>query len=233
MAEKMPLLLLPGLLCDAALWRAQVDDLGDIAAPMVADLTRDDTLDGMARRVLAGAPPRFALVGLSMGGYAAQAVMRLAPERVLRLALLDTSARADTPQQTRRRRDLIALAERGEFIGVSARLMPLFVHPDRLQDQVLTGAISAMAARVGKDAFLRQQKAIMGRPDNRPNLERIACPTLVLCGREDALTPPAVSEEIVALIPGARLEVIEQCGHMTTMEQPAAVNAALRRWLAD
>jgi pimeloyl-ACP methyl ester carboxylesterase len=111
--------------------------------------------------------------------------------------------------------------------------MPLFVHPDRLQDQVLTGAISAMAARVGKDAFLRQQKAIMGRPDNRPNLGRIACPTLVLCGRDDALTPPAVSEEIAGLVPGARLEIVERCGHMTTMERPEAVSAALRQWLAE
>jgi pimeloyl-ACP methyl ester carboxylesterase len=233
MPEKTPLLLLPGLLCDAALWRAQLEDLADVAAPAVADLTRDDTLDGMARRVLEGAPPRFALAGLSMGGYVAQAVMRAAPERVLRLALLDTSARADTPEQTQRRHDLIALAERGQFKGVSARLMPLFVHPDRLEDQALTGAISAMAARVGKAAFLRQQKAIMGRPDNRPQLPRIACPTLVLCGREDALTPPAVSEEIAALVPGARLELVEHCGHMTTMERPAAVSAALRRWLAE
>jgi pimeloyl-ACP methyl ester carboxylesterase len=233
MTDKTPLLLLPGLLCDAALWRAQLEDLADIAAPMVADLTQDDALDAMARRVLQGAPPRFALAGLSMGGYVAQAVLRLAPERVLRLALLDTSARADTPEQTQRRRDLIALAERGEFIGVSARLMPLFVHPDRLHDAALTGAISAMAARVGKDAFLRQQKAIMGRPDNRPILPRISCPTLVLCGREDALTPPAVSEEIAELIPDARLEIVGQCGHMTTMERPETVSAALRRWLAE
>jgi pimeloyl-ACP methyl ester carboxylesterase len=233
MTDKTPLLLLPGLLCDAALWRAQLEDLADIAAPMVADLTQDDALDAMARRVLQGAPPRFALAGLSMGGYVAQAVLRLAPERVLRLALLDTSARADTPEQTQRRRDLIALAERGEFIGVSARLMPLFIHPDRLHDAALTEAISAMAARVGKDAFLRQQKAIMGRPDNRPNLGRIACPTLVLCGRDDALTPPAVSEEIAGLVPGARLEIVERCGHMTTMERPEAVSAALRQWLAE
>jgi pimeloyl-ACP methyl ester carboxylesterase len=233
MTDKTPLLLLPGLLCDAALWRAQLEDLADIAAPMVADLTQDDALDAMARRVLQGAPPRFALAGLSMGGYVAQAVLRLAPERVLRLALLDTSARADTPEQTQRRRDLIALAERGEFIGVSARLMPLFIHPDRLHDAALTEAISAMAARVGKDAFLRQQKAIMGRPDNRPNLGRITCPTLVLCGRDDALTPPAVSEEIAGLVPGARLEIVERCGHMTTMERPEAVSAALRQWLAE
>jgi pimeloyl-ACP methyl ester carboxylesterase len=227
----VPLLLLPGLLCDRALWAAQVEDLADVAEPRVADMTRDDSLDGMARRALGEAPPRFALAGLSMGGYAALALMRMAPERVERLALLDTSARPDTPEQTERRRDLIALVGRGQFKGVPARLMPLFVHPDRLADAALTGAIAAMVARVGKDAFLRQQAAIMARPDSRPDLPRIACPTLVLCGREDALTPPAVSQEIAARVPGAALEIIERSGHMTTMERPAAVNAALRRWL--
>jgi pimeloyl-ACP methyl ester carboxylesterase len=231
MPEKIPLLLLPGLLCDAALWQAQVADLADVALPVVADMTRDDSLDGMARRALAAAPQRFALAGLSMGGYAALALMRMAPERVARLALLDTSARPDTPEQTQRRRDLIALAERGRFKGVPARLMPLFVHPDRLGDAALTEAIAAMAARVGKDAFLRQQTAIMARADSRPHLPEIACPTLVLCGREDALTPPAASEEIAALVPGAVLEIVERSGHMTTMERPAEVNAALRRWL--
>lgn len=232
MAEKIPLVLLPGLLCDRALWRAQTEGLADVAEPWVADLTRDDSMVAMARRVLDAAPPRFALAGLSMGGYVAQQVVREAPERVTRLALLDTSARTDTPEQRQRRLDLIALAERGEFKGVSDRLLPVFVHPDRLGDAALTGAIKEMTQRVGKDAFLRQQKAIMGRIDSRPSLPRIACPTLVLVGREDVLTPPERHEEIAGLIPGARLETIEHCGHMSTMERPDAVNAALRRWLA-
>ncbi|HLI20057.1 MAG TPA: alpha/beta fold hydrolase [Stellaceae bacterium] len=228
------MVLVPGLLCDAALWRGQVEDLADMATPWIADVTRDDTMTGMAQRVLAEAPAeRFALAGLSMGGYVAQAIMRLAPERVERLALLDTSATADTPEQAARRRGLIELAEKGEFHGVTPRLLPLFLHPDRLSDRPLTEAVMAMTERVGKDAFLRQQRAIMSRPDNRPNLPKIGCPSLVLCGREDQMTPLAWSEEIASLIPGAHLEVIEHCGHLTTMERPWETSVALRQWLTE
>ena len=234
MINKPSLVLVPGLLCDAALWRGQVEDLADIAQPWVADVTRDDSMTAMARRVLAEAPAgRFALAGLSMGGYVAQAIMREAPERVERLALLDTAAMADTPEQTARRHGLIELAERGEFHGVTPRLVPLFVHPDRLSDKPLTDAVMAMTERVGKDAFLRQQRAIMGRPDNRPNLPKINCQTLVLCGRQDQMTPLAWSEEIAALIPSAILEIIEDCGHLTTMERPWETSVALRQWLTE
>src|SRR5579875_1991926 len=234
MIIKPSLVLVPGLLCDAALWRGQVEDLADMATPWIADVTRDDTMTGMAQRVLAEAPAeRFALAGLSMGGYVAQAIMRLAPERVERLALLDTSATADTPEQAARRRGLIELAEKGEFHGVTPRLLPLFLHPDRLSDRPLTEAVMAMTERVGKDAFLRQQRAIMSRPDNRPNLPKIDCPSLVLCGRQDQMTPLAWSEEIAALIPGAQLEVIEDCGHLTTMERPWETSVALRQWLTE
>jgi pimeloyl-ACP methyl ester carboxylesterase len=228
---RIPLLLLPGLLCDAALWRPQMNGLADIAAMRVCDLTRHDSLPAMAAAVLADAPEYFALAGLSMGGYVAQEIMRRAPNRVLRLALLDTSARADSPEQTARRRGLIALAETGEFKGVTPRLLPLFIHPDRLGEAELVAIVTQMAGRVGRDAFLRQQKAIMGRPDGRSDLARIACPTVVLCGREDVLTPVAVHEEIAAAIPEARLEIIGHCGHLSTLEAPEAVNAALRDWL--
>lgn len=231
MVKKTPLVLLPGLLCDAALWRGQIDDLADIAAPWVADMTRDDSVSRMAARVLEAAPPRFALAGLSMGGYVAQEIMRQAPERVARLALLDTSARPDSPEQTARRRGLIDLAEKGEFRGVTPRLLPVFLHPDRLNDKDLTAAVMAMAERVGKDAFLRQQRAIISRPDSRPSLAAIACPTLVLCGRQDQLTPLDLHEEIAAGIRGAQLVVIEECGHLSTMERPWEVSVALRQWL--
>jgi pimeloyl-ACP methyl ester carboxylesterase len=234
MINKPSLVLVPGLLCDAALWHGQVEDLADIAQPWVADVTREDSMTAMARRVLAEAPPgRFALAGLSMGGYVAQAIMREAPERVERVALLDTSAMADTPEQSARRRGLIDLAEKGDFKGVTPRLLPLFVHPDRLSDKNLTDAVMAMTERVGKDAFLRQQRAIMGRPDNRPNLPKIDCPALVLCGRQDQMTPLGWSEEIASLIPGARLEIIEHCGHLTTMERPWETSVALRQWLTE
>jgi pimeloyl-ACP methyl ester carboxylesterase len=227
------LVLLPGLLCDAALWAPQVRALRGLADPiMIGDLTRHDTLAGMADAVLAEAPPRFALAGLSMGGYCAQEIMRRAPERVTRLALLDTSARADSDEQRARRRGLIELAQKGEFKGVTPRLLPLLIHPDRLEDEPLTQTVMGMAERIGKDAFLRQQKAIMGRPDGRPDLARIACPTLVLVGRQDALTPVALHEEIAAGIRGARLVVVEDSGHLTTLERPEPVNAALETWLS-
>lgn len=190
-------------------------------------------MTGMARRVLAAAAPSFALAGLSMGGYCALDIMRRASERVTRLALLDTGARADSPEQLSRRRGLIELAEKGAFKGVTPRLLPLFLHPDRLKDRDLVERMTAMAHRIGKDSFLRQQQAIMARIDSRPHLSRIACPTLLLCGRQDQLTPPALHEEMAALIPEARLTIIEDSGHLSSMEQPRAVSAALRRWLTS
>jgi pimeloyl-ACP methyl ester carboxylesterase len=228
-----PLVLLPGLLCDAALWAPQVDDLRGLADPItIGDLTRHDSMGDMADAILAEAPPRFALAGLSMGGYCAQEIMRRAPERVTRLALLDTSARADSDEQRARRRGLIELAQKGAFKGVTPRLLPLLIHPDRLQDKALTQTVIGMAERIGRDGFLRQQKAIMGRPDGRPDLARIACPTRILVGRQDALTPVALHEEMEAAIPGARLVVIEESGHLTTLERPEPVNAALEEWLS-
>ncbi|HYC15392.1 MAG TPA: alpha/beta fold hydrolase [Stellaceae bacterium] len=233
MTEKIPLLLLPGLLCDEALWRPQVEGLADIAVPRVADLTQDDSLPGMARRVLSEAPDRFALAGLSMGGYLAQEIMREAGDRVMKLALLDTSARADTPEQAARRRGLIELSHKGEFKGVTPRLFPIWVHPARSEDAPLMEIVAGMARHVGKDGFLRQQTAIMGRPDGREDLRRIGIPTLVLCGRQDAATPLALHEEIAGLVPGARFVVIEDCGHLSTLEKPVSVTTALRQWLLE
>lgn len=231
MSARTPLILLPGLLCDRALWLHQLEHLADVADVTVPDLGSDDSIEGMARRTLAAAPPRFALAGLSMGGYVAHAIMRAAPARVLRLALFDTSARPDTEEQTARRRGLIALAEKGRFKGVTPRLLPLLVHPARLEDKPLTAAVMIMAERIGKDAFLRQQKAVMGRPDSRPFLPHYSCPTLVAVGRADAITPVEVNAEMASLIPGAALVVIEDSGHLPPLEQGVATTALLRYWL--
>jgi len=227
------LVLLPGLLCDAALWAPQVGALSDIADPWIADLTRHDSIAEMAAAVLREAPAeRLAVAGLSMGGYVAQEMVRQAPRRVERLALLDTRARLDEPDETQRRHALMELAQQeGGFAPVTSRLLPLLVHPARVKDEPLVRTIREMAERVGLAAYLRQQKAIIGRPDFRPHLASIGCPTLVLCGRQDALTPLAFHEEIAAAIPGARLEIIEDCGHLSTLERPAQVNALLRAWL--
>ena len=227
-----PLLLFPGLLCDARLWRDQVAALSDAVRCIVADCTQDDTLDGMAARALAAAPGRFAVAGLSMGGYAAMAMVRRVPERVSGLCLMDTSARPDTPEQARRRRGLMALAARGgRFKGVTPRLLPLLLHPGRLGDAALCEEVMAMAARVGPDAFLRQQAAIMSRPDSRPALPRIAVPTLVAVGAGDQLTPPDLSAEIAGLVPGAALRVVEGAGHLLPMERPDTAARLMREWL--
>jgi pimeloyl-ACP methyl ester carboxylesterase len=228
-----PLVLVPGLLCDAMMWSPQVRGLADVADCWVADVTRQDSVDGMARYLLEQCPfERFSLAGLSMGGYVAQRVHHLAPERVQRLALLDTNARPDTPERTRERLEFLAFAEREHGFGVIHRLMmPRILHPSRLSDAILVRAIEAMADRVGLAGYRNQQYAVMRRSDSRPHLAAIACPTLVLCGREDGLTPVEFHEEIAAAIPGAELLVVEHCGHMSTLERPDAVNAALRSWL--
>jgi pimeloyl-ACP methyl ester carboxylesterase len=229
--QKTPLILAPGLLCDDAMWAHQTEFLSDIADIDIAETMSDDNLGDIARRILKTAPPRFALAGLSMGGYISLEIMRQAPDRVTRLALLDTSASPDDETRASRRRGLIELAEKGRFKGVTPRLLPLFVHTDRLEDAALTGAVMRMAERVGKAAFLRQQKAILGRPDSRPDLARINVPTMVVCGRQDLATPLDSAEEIARLTPGARLCVIEECGHLSSMERPHAVTALMRDWL--
>lgn len=228
----LPIVFLPALLCDAEMWESQLRLLSARHPIMVAPTTTAEDIDTIAAQVLDVAPRRFALVGLSMGGYVAQAIMRAAPERVDRLALLNTTARADSEEQATRRRDLIALAGRGQFKGVTPRLLPLIVHRDRLDDAALVDRIMAMAERVGQAAFVRQQTAILGRVDARPFLPAIRCPTLVLCGRQDVLTPPELAREMADLIPNARLAIIEDAGHMTPMERPEAVNAHLEAWLA-
>ena len=230
---KYPLVLLPGLLCDAALWEPQLSDLADVARFWVPDLTEYETMKEMGESVLRDAPwKEFTVAGLSMGGYVALEILRQAPQRITRLALLDSRARPELPEETDRRQQLMKLAqnERG-FTPVTSRMLPLMVHPSRVKDLQLTKTIRDMAERTGVEGYLRQQRAIISRPDFRPGLAKIECPALVLCGRQDQLTPLECSEEMAAAIPGAKLVVVEECGHLSTLEQPAVVNAALRGWL--
>lgn len=232
MAEKTHLVLVPGLLCSPALWAPQMAGLSDIADITIADHTRHDTMAAIAQSILAEAPQRFALAGLSMGGYIAQQIVLQAPERVTRLALLDTGSRADTPERIERRLQLNELARREGVGRVQKELMPLLIHTDRLTDKAFVDLIVQMAVDTGVEAFLRQHAALMARGDNRPLLSGIRCPTLVLIGRQDILTPLELSEEIAAAIPSAQLEIIDDSGHLSTLEQPDAVNRALRRWLS-
>jgi pimeloyl-ACP methyl ester carboxylesterase len=233
MPDRPSLVLLPGLLCDAALWAPQRVALSDLCAVWVADLTRHESIAAMAAAVLREAPAqRFALAGLSMGGYVALEMMRQAPRRVERLALLDTRARPDSPEETQRRHQLVRIAEMAKgFAPVHKRMMPMLVHPSRSNDPELARVVQEMAEHVGLEAYRRQQAAIVGRPDFRPMLAGIACPTLVVCGREDALTPLAFHEEIARAVPNARLAIVENCGHLSTLEQPVAINDLLRDWL--
>jgi pimeloyl-ACP methyl ester carboxylesterase len=226
-----PLLFLPGLLCDGALWTHQMQHLNDVCTPQVMDLTQHDSVKDMAANVLANAPARFALAGLSMGGYVAFEILRQAPERVTQLALLNTQARADSDETRERRKGLIGLAKTGKFKGVTPKLLPLLVHESRLQDSSITEVVLSMAERVGRDAFVRQQHAILGRPDSRANLASIKVPTLVVVGREDALTPLPLAQEMAGGIAGAKLALIEECGHLSPLERPQATTAILRLWL--
>lgn len=229
MAE--PLVLVPGLNCTAELFRPQIEVFASDREVIVADTMQDDTIEGMAQRLLDETPERFALGGLSMGGYVALAVTRLAPGRVTRLALMDTTARPDTEEGTARRRTLMGWARGGEFGKVHETLWPRLVHPDRYQDKPLEAVVRGMMDDTGVEAFCRQQEAIIARPDARPMLGSIACPALVLVGAQDAITPIEMAEEMADAIPGATLVIVPETSHLSTLEAPVHVNGALAKWL--
>lgn len=231
--QKAPLVLIPGLLCSDALFGPQCGGLADCAEISIGRVTGQATLEDMARSVLHAAPDRFALAGLSLGGYVAFEMLRQAPGRVTRLALLNTNARADRAEQVAQRQVLAGLARTLGVRAVQAILLPFLLHPARLGDIALRERVLKMADAVGPAAFARQQEAIIARPDNRPFLSEIKCPTLVIVGAQDRLTPVKVAEELAGGISGSRLEVIPDCGHLSTLERPDAVDAALRSWLTS
>lgn len=226
-----PLLLLPGFLCDEDLWRDQLTGLADVADCRVADLGHGDSIAALAGQVLATAPPSFALAGFSFGGYVAQEIARQAPQRIERLALLDTSFHADTPERIAQRRAANkSVSLPGEFRGMTEQLLPSFIATERLRDTALVQRINAMTLRQGREVFVRQNA--MRREDGEGVLRGLTCPVLVLCGRLDVLTPPALHQAMAALMPQAELVMVEDSGHMSPMEQPAAVTRAMRQWLS-
>jgi len=233
MSEPLPIVLIPGLLASARMYAAQIPQLWRAGPVLIADHTRDDSMLGIARRILGVAPARFALVGLSMGGYIAFELLRQAPERIAKVALLDTSARADAPEQSAMRRAQMTLASQGRLAEVVEQQFPRLVHREHRADAALRQVFTLMAEDVGAAGFVRQQTAILGRADSRPTLGSIRCPTLVLVGEGDELTPPDRAAEIAAGIPAARLTTVPQCGHMSTLEQPDEVTRALLEWLGD
>ena len=233
MSEPLPIVLIPGLLASARMYAAQIPQLWRVGPVLIADHTRDDSMSGIARRILGVAPARFALVGLSMGGYIAFELLRQAPERIAKVALLDTSARADAPEQSAMRRAQMTLASQGRLAEVVEQQFPRLVHREHRADAALRQVFTLMAEDVGAAGFVRQQTAILGRADSRPTLGSIRCPTLVLVGEGDELTPPERAAEIAAGIPAARLTTVPQCGHLSTLEQPDEVTRALLEWLGD
>jgi pimeloyl-ACP methyl ester carboxylesterase len=233
MDNTMPILLVPGLVSSPRIFAPVVPSLWRLGPVTVANHLRDDNMGAIARRILAEAPPRFALAGHSMGGYIAFEIVRQAPDRVAKLALINTQARPDTPEATARRRGQIARAQAGEYRAVLDELFPGFVHPSRLNDGALRQLVYDMGDDVGTDAFVRQQTAVIGRADSRPTLAWIRCPTLVLTGDGDNTIPNSLSKEMADGIRGAKLVILPDCGHLPQPEQPEATANALVEWLRN
>jgi len=231
MDNTMPILLVPGLVSSPRIFAPVVPALWRLGPVTVANHIRDDNIGAIARRILAEAPPRFALAGHSMGGYVAFEIMRQAPERVAKLALINTQARPDTPEATSRRKSQIARAQAGEFRAILDELFLGFVHPSRRGDAALRQLVYDMGDDLGVDAFVRQHTAMMGRPDSRPALAWIKCPTLVLTGDEDNTIPNSLSREMADGIHHAKLVILAHCGHLPQPEQPEATAAALVEWM--
>jgi pimeloyl-ACP methyl ester carboxylesterase len=227
MNDPLPIVLIPGLRCSTRLYTPQLPQLWPFGPVMVSNHTRADTLPAIADDILTTAPPRFALIGLSMGGYIAFEILRRAPERVVKLGLLDTSARADTPEQAQRRQEQIALTQAGRYDDTVSAQFGLMVHHSRRADTELWQTYRLMAQETGPEVFVRHQRAIGERVDSRSDLARIKVPTLVLVGDADQLTPPSHAEEIAAGAKDAQLVVVPDCGHLSTLERPDAVTAAL------
>lgn len=231
--DREHLVLLPGMMCDQRQWRPQIDALRPYCASIsVADTTRSDTLEGIARTVLADAPERFALAGLSMGGLLAFEIWRQAPERVNRLALLNANARQEDDARRAARQALLARVLRGELREVVVdSLKPGYLAASHRQDRELLRLILAMAMDLGDEAFVRQSRAVGGRADSVATLPTISVPTLVLCGQEDRICPVGFHELMHERIANSRLAVLENCGHLSTLERPDRVNEEFVRWL--
>jgi pimeloyl-ACP methyl ester carboxylesterase len=229
--DKPTLVLIHGLFDDPAMWEPQVRHLSRYARVVVPEILEQETVEQAARDVLAGVDGPMAVVGFSMGGYVLLEMLRQAPERISRICLLDTSARADLPEEVEERHRVIGVAGGGKYEAFVRDIVPSALHASRANDAALIETLVDMALRIGPEAFCRQQRIIMNRPDSRADLAGITCPALIICGREDVVTPLELSEEMAAGIPDARLVVIEECNHYASMERPWAVSALLQQWL--
>ena len=232
MTKNIPILLIPGLGTSPRTYSNILPQLWQHGHVTIANQTHDDSMEAMAKCILTAAPPSFALIGHSMGGYVAFEIMRQAPERVLKLALMNTSARPDGDEAKEKRKAQIEKAKHGMFAEIIEGALPAFLHTQNKDDENLRRIITDAHNDAGADAYIRQQMAIMGRPDSRPDLENIKVPTLVITGSDDKLIPLEPSQEIVSAITGAELVVIQNAGHMAALEQPEEVSKVLADWLA-
>ena len=238
MSERIHLVLAPGLVCDAHVWEHQAQALGDVAHCAIADYHYDNSLAQMAQRVLSSAPERFALAGHSMGGRVALEILRLAPQRVLRVALLDTGYESlDTgavgDKEREKRFALLEMAKKKGMRSMAKVWAQGMVHPSRLKDAELMNGIYDMLARKTPEHFAAQIDALLNRPDAADVLAAIRCPTLIACGEQDSWSPFARHVAMARRAPHAKLVAIPESGHMVTLERPATVTAALREWLRD
>lgn len=227
----LPLILLPGLAGDETMWQSQCMALSPWR-PLVTDVhALHDSIESMATALLANHDGHLVLCGASMGGMVAMEAARQAPHRIAGLALLGTTARPETLEMRQVRETAMALFAQGRADEVIGANVGFAFHPDQARDAVLVRSYLDFVARAGADQLIRQNRAVIHRPDARLHLPRLRCPTLVLCGDSDQLTPPEYSQEIAALVPGAQILSVPRCGHMLTMEKPEFVNAALENWL--
>jgi len=227
-----PIVLVPGLNCTAEVYAAAVPALWQFGSVLIPDHKRGSSMAGIAAAILAEAPPSFALAGFSMGGYIAFELLRQAPERISRLALIDTMARLDTPEGLQKRHDTIRLAQQGRHRQLVAANFPNSVHPDNASNPAIRDFSLRMAIANGPEVYVRQQQAIIDRPDSTPDLARIRVPTTIIVGEADAITPAAEARAMAAAIPHANLVTITGAGHMSPTEQPEAVTQALVGWLS-
>ena len=226
------MVLVPGLNCSARVYASQVPALWQFGPVQIGDHRRGNSMAAIAKSILDAAPPRFALAGFSMGGYISLEILRQAKDRVIKLALIDTAAAADRPDQTEKRLKNIALTREGRELEREEALWPLLVHGSRLNDEAIRNVVKEMNQETGSGVWINQQTAIMGRADSRPLLKELKMKTLIVVGDSDQLTPPAAAEEMHALVSGSRLEVLAECGHMSTLERPDQVTKLLVEWLA-
>ncbi|HEY8579480.1 MAG TPA: alpha/beta fold hydrolase [Beijerinckiaceae bacterium] len=232
MTDRPALFLLPGLLCDETVFAPQKAGLSDICDVRVPDYRHAPSIEAMAQHVLDAAPPRFSVAGFSMGGRVAFQVYAMAPERIERFCAFDTGTPPLAPGEMEKRQAVIDLANEKGMEALADAWLPPMLHPDRRADAAFVAPLRAMVLRFTPEIHERQIRALINRPDARPVLPTIACPTLIACGRDDAWSTPPAHEAMAAAIPGAKLAIIEKSGHFLPVEQPEAFNAALRDWMS-